>query len=83
MPSLTIHLTSIHGINKEPNSCICGQTFKTKHRVRKHSITCKIYRDAAVFCEVCNLPFLTNNHLQQHYRTSSHKTVVNKLNKRK
>ncbi|RWS15008.1 hypothetical protein B4U79_17252 [Dinothrombium tinctorium] len=81
MPALTTHLIAIHGVTKEANSCICGQTFGSRGSCRKHAITCQAYKNAAIFCHDCDLPFLTNGHLKQHLRTPSHRQMVKKRRK--
>ncbi|RWS13598.1 hypothetical protein B4U79_17346 [Dinothrombium tinctorium] len=59
--------------------CKCGLSFSkhAKRRVfREHRQKCRDYRNQAVMCKECDLPFLTEGHLKQHYRTSSHKSVT-------
>ncbi|RWS26982.1 zinc finger protein 37-like protein [Leptotrombidium deliense] len=75
MPSLKNHKFRAHGILKEPNSCVCGMTFGSGWSCRKHSITCETYRSAAIFCDECQLPFLTKGHLEQHIRSSAHRSI--------
>ncbi|RWS23478.1 zinc finger and BTB domain-containing protein 48-like protein [Leptotrombidium deliense] len=81
MPALTTHLIAIHGITKEANSCICGQSFGSRGSCRKHAITCQAYKNAAIFCRDCDLPFLTNGHLKQHLRTTSHRQMAKRRKK--
>ncbi|RWS15468.1 oocyte zinc finger protein XlCOF6-like protein [Dinothrombium tinctorium] len=72
IPALNNHKYKVHGINYERLTCLCGQTFTSSCSRRKHSLECNLYKSAAVFCEVCKSPFLTANHLRQHFRSTGH-----------
>ncbi|RWS26950.1 protein suppressor of hairy wing-like protein [Leptotrombidium deliense] len=80
LPALNAHRHMVHGIAYKSNSCLCGQVFRNSADRRSHSIKCSVYNEAAVFhCTDCDLPFLSNNHFQQHLRSVDHKTVEMEL----
>ncbi|RWS28078.1 hypothetical protein B4U80_13690 [Leptotrombidium deliense] len=74
LPSLNNHKFTVHGITTIPNSCVCGKVLANRHQLRKHFIVCDVYKGKAIFCRECELPFMTTNHLQQHFNSAQHKS---------